>query len=565
MHFPVGISNFKELIQGGYQFIDKTLFIKEIIEDSAKVIVITRPRRFGKTMNMSMLQQFLQYEKENVFSGLAIKDNEEFCQKHQNKYPVIFVSFKGIKHTNFLDAYAAIRELLSKLYEEHAYLLDGNALSESEKAKFERIRNKTTEDSAEISYAMANLTLYTKKKYNQLPILLIDEYDTPIHSAYAEGYYKEMIGFMRIVLGEALKDNNELGKAVITGITRVAKESLFSGVNNLEVYSLLRKHYGQYFGFTEEEVKSILPGDGSIPIEPICEWYNGYQIGEYRVYNPWSIINCFKNDGILSPYWVNTSDNALVYRMVENAKPSVKIRFEELIQGKTQRQELSDNLTFGYLENDENAIWTLLVHTGYLNVVSSELDDNGQLFAIIAIPNKEVMSIYVQMVKKWFMLSNQASNYYNELLATLEQGDVNEFKEHVAEYIRESGSYFDFSKNTPERVFHVFMLGLLVGLRSKYEISSNKEAGNGRYDIIFIPKYPQQRGIILEFKTIDKVDLLLSKAKEALEQIKDKEYFQIFRQHNIESVLAIGLAFCGKQVEVAHENLNVANYLRKHD
>ena len=563
MHFPVGISSFKELIQGGYQFIDKTLFIKEIVEDSAKVIVITRPRRFGKTMNMSMLQQFLQYEKENLFAGLVINDNEEFCQKHQNKYPVIFVSFKGIKHTNFLDAYAAIRELLSKLYEEHAYLLDGNALSEPEKAKFERIRNKTTEDSAEISYAIANLTLYTKKKYNQLPILLIDEYDTPIHSAYAEGYYKEMIGFMRIVLGEALKDNNELGKAVITGITRVAKESLFSGVNNLEVYSLLRKHYGQYFGFTEEEVKSILPSDGSIPIEPICEWYNGYQIGEYRVYNPWSIINCLKNDGILSPYWVNTSDNALVYRMVEDAKPSVKIRFEELIQGKTQRQELSDNLTFGYLENDENAIWTLLVHTGYLNVVSSELDDNGQLFAIIAIPNKEVMSIYVQMVKKWFMLSNQASNYYNELLATLEQGDVSGFKEHIAEYIRESGSYFDFGKNTPERVFHVFMLGLLVGLRGKYAINSNKEAGNGRYDIIFIPRNPQQRGIILEFKTIDKVDLLPSKAKEALEQIKDKKYFQIFKQRNVESVLAIGLAFCAKQVEAVHEDLDVTSYCMK--
>jgi hypothetical protein len=323
----------------------------------------------------------------------------------------------------------------------------------------------------------------------------------------------------------------------------------------------LNEKYGQDFGFLEEEVKSILPTDGSIPIKPICEWYNGYQIGKYRVYNPWSIINCIDNNGILSPYWVNTSDNALVYRMIEHAKPSVKIRFEELIQGKTQRQELTDNLTFGYLENDENAIWTLLVHTGYLNVVSSEIDDNGQLFATIAIPNKEVMSIYVQMVKKWFMLSNQASNYYNELLATIEQGDINGFKEHIAEYIRESGSYFDFSKNTPERVFHVFMLGLLVGLRGKYEISSNKEAGNGRYDIIFIPKNPQQRGIILEFKTIDKAELLSTKAQEALEQIKNKEYFLIFKQHSVKSVLAIGMAFCGKQVEATHENLDVVSYL----
>ena len=272
MKFPIGISDFKELRQGGYQFIDKTLFIKEIMEDGAKVIVITRPRRFGKTMNISMLQQFLQYEKENLFEELAINQDQYFCQKYQNKYPVIFVSFKSIKHTNFADAYAAIKELLSKLYEKHADLLEGDALSKSEKLKFEKIRNKTTDDSADISYSIANLTLYTKKKYNQPPILLIDEYDTPIHSAYAEGYYKEMIGFMRIMLGEALKDNDDLGKAVVTGITRVAKESLFSGVNNLKVYTLLNEKYGQYFGFTEEEVMSLL--SKNIALEPIRDWFS---------------------------------------------------------------------------------------------------------------------------------------------------------------------------------------------------------------------------------------------------------------------------------------------------
>ena len=555
MKLPIGISNFKELIDGVYQFIDKTLFIKEVIEDSAKVIVITRPRRFGKTINMSMLQHFLQYEKENLFKNLAISRNEEFCKHHQNKYPVIFVSFKSIKHSSFIGAYSLIKELLRKLYEEHVYLLEGAILSEPEKLIFEKIRNKTTDDSADLGFAIANLTLYVHKKYNQLPILLIDEYDTPIHSSYAEGYYEDMIGFMRIILGEALKDNDYLGKAVITGITRVAKESLFSGVNNLAVYSLLSKEYAQYFGFTEEEVKYLLPKD--VSLEPIKDWYNGYQIGECRVYNPWSIISYLKYNEVLSPYWVNTSDNALVYKLIENAKPSVKLRFEKLIQGEAAKQILSDNLTFGYLDNDENAIWTLLVHTGYLNVIASELDQRGRLHAIISIPNKEVMSIYDLLVEQWFMLKNQASNYYEELLASLEQGEVIVFKEHIIAYINESGSYFDFGNNAPERVFHVFMLGLLVGLREKYDISSNKEAGLGRYDIIFVPKNKKQNGILLEFKIAKTAKELLNKASEALTQIKNRQYVQVFKQQEIKSVLAIGMAFYGKKMELVHEEIKL--------
>jgi hypothetical protein len=235
----------------------------------------------------------------------------------------------------------------------------------------------------------------------------------------------------------------------------------------------------------------------------------------------------------------------------------VKIRFENLIQGKTERQILSDNLTFGYLNNDENAIWTLLVHTGYLNVISSDLDARGRLNAAISIPNKEVMSIYEDLVERWFILTKQASNYYEELIDSLANGDAIGFKEHVAEYISESGSYFDFGKNTPERVFHVFMLGLLVGLRSKYDISSNKEAGSGRYDIIFVPKDKNRSGILLEFKIAKTSQELLSKAEEALKQIKDKQYTQIFFKHAVGNVLAIGMAFCGKELELLHENIQL--------
>jgi hypothetical protein len=560
MKLPIGISDFQKLIVGEYQFADKTLFIKDIIEEGSDVILITRPRRFGKTLNLSMLYYFLQTnpsQKKNLFTGLKISKDLDFCREHQNKYPVIFVSFKAIKYSNFADALSGIKELLRKLYEEHCYLLEGTLLSEAEKVIFDKIRNKTTKDIADIGYAIANLVLYVKRHYDQLPILLIDEYDTPLHSAYVADYYDDMIDIIRLMLGEALKDNTPLSQAIITGITRVAKESIFSGVNNLAVYSLLNKQYGQYFGLTEMEVKVMLPKDGSIAIEPIKDWYNGYQIGDYKLYNPWSIINCLNNDGALIPYWVNTSDNSLVYRMIEDAKPMVKIRFENLIQGKTERQILSDNLTFGYLNNDENAIWTLLVHTGYLNVISSDLDARGRLNAVISIPNKEVMSIYEDLVERWFMLTKQASNYYEELIGSLVNGDVIGFKEHVAEYISESGSYFDFGKNTPERVFHVFMLGLLVGLRSKYEISSNKEAGSGRYDIIFVPKDKNKNGILLEFKIAKTSQELLSKAEEALKQIKDKQYTQIFVKHAVGNVLAIGMAFCGKELELLHENIQL--------
>jgi hypothetical protein len=552
MNFPIGVSDFKKLREGNYQFIDKTLFIKDIMNDGAEVIVITRPRRFGKTMNMSMLRHYLSYGEEKLFEGLAITENKEFCLKHQNQYPVIFVSFKSIKCSTYNESYSEFKEILRKLYEEYAYLIEGNLLSAHEKKIFESIRSKAAEDSSDISNAIANLTKYLKKRHNKAPILLLDEYDTPIHSAYTAGFYEEMIGLMRAILGAALKDNDYLGKAVVTGITRVAKESLFSGVNNLEVYTLLRKDYGQYFGFTEEEVRSLMPADSSVSIEVIKDWYNGYQIGGYQVYNPWSIISYCKHGGTPQAYWVNTSDNALVYKLIMNAKTSVKLRFENLIQGEIQQQILSDSLTFAYLDNDEDAIWTLLVHTGYLNVLLSEIDERGRLHATISIPNKEVMSVYDQLVEKWFMLTNQASNYYEGLINSLSQGNVAAFKDHVAEYIRESGSYFDFNKNTPERVFHVFMLGLLVGLRGKYEISSNKEAGSGRYDIIFIPKDIRKNGIILEFKVCDKVEELEAKAKEALVQIRQKQYIDAFKQRGINSVLSIGMAFCGKEVFTKH-------------
>jgi hypothetical protein len=559
IRLPIGISDFQKLIIGKYQFADKTLFIKDIINDGADVILITRPRRFGKTLNLSMLNYFLQIDPpqhENLFAGLAISKDQDFCKEHQNKYPVIFVSFKSIKYSNFVDAYSGIKELLRKLYEEHKYLLDGDILSEPEKVIFEKMRNKTTDDLADIGNAIANLTLYVKRQYNQLPIVLIDEYDTPIQESYLQSYYAEMIDLMRIILGQALKDNTILHKAVVTGITRIAQESLFSGVNNLEVYSLLREEYGEYFGFSEEEVIKLLSLSAqSLSIEPIKEWYNGYQVGKYVLYNPWSIINCLKNHGKLKPYWLHTASNGLINKLLIEAKSKIKQQFEALLQGKTIEQAISENLVFADIDTKEEALWSLLLYAGYLKVISSELI-GSRLIAQMSIPNKEVSFVYDEIVEGWFSRAISLESY-DSFVRSLFTGDMDKFKIYLSNYIMQSGSYFDFNSNTSEQVFHVFVLGLVVGLRDRYSIYSNHESGLGRFDVIFMPKNKGDKGIVLEFKKSASVELLLNKAQEALEQINTKEYVTIFKQAEVIEVIAIGMSFCGKKMELVYENIEV--------
>lgn len=555
---PIGISDFQELIKGKYIFADKSLFIKEIMEDGAKVILITRPRRFGKTLNLSMLYYFLQHDHsqdENLFKNLFISKNIAFCKEHQNQYPVILISFKDIKQNTYTEAYSDIVELIRQLYEKHRYLLEGNLLSVSEKNIYESLLNKIA-SASDIKAAIKQLSEYIARKFSKLPIILIDEYDTPIQEAYLKGYYHEMIELMRSILGRALKDNSFLFKAVITGITRISQESLFSGLNNISVYSVLREKLGQYFGFTEEEVlKLLIASNQSVSILSIKEWYNGYQLGKYVLYNPWSIINCLDNNGALQPYWVNTSSNDLITKLLSNSKPVIKQQFEELLQGNIVEQPLSENLVFLDIETSEEALWSLLLYAGYLKVLSSELR-GSRLVAKIAIPNREVGFVYDKIVEQWFSTVISLDSY-DKFVQSLAKGDIDIFKAYVSTYIIQAGSYFDFNSNTAEQVFHVFILGLVVGLRDHYIIRSNQESGLGRYDLIFIPKDKGRRGILLEFKTSDTVALLLDRAQEALMQIKDKQYIQILRQHNVASVLAIGLAFYSKQLEVAYEHINI--------
>lgn len=561
MKFPIGIDDFKKLIEGNYLFADKSLLIKDIIEDGSDVILITRPRRFGKTLNLSMLYYFLGQNHsghENLFEGLNISKDKAFCKEHQQQYPVIFISFKDIKEATYEQSYNAITELIRRLYKEHQYLLEGNLLTEDEKSIYKNLlEEKATE--TKVKGALWQLSEYMTKKYKKAPIILIDEYDTPIQEAYLRGYYQEMIDLMRSIFGQALKGNKFLGKAILTGITRIAQESLFSGLNNFEVYSLLREDYGQYFGFTEEEMSKLLTESKQqeIPIASIKEWYNGYQIGKYVLYNPWSIINCLKNHGEMKPYWLHTASNALISELLSHAKPFVKQQLEELLQGRTIEQPIFENLVFLDIKRREEALWSLLLYAGYLKVLSSKLE-GYELMAKLVIPNKEVGFVYDQIIAGWFH-DAIGRNSYLSFVQSLSKGEVDTFKQYISDYLMQTSSYFEFNSKTEEQTFRVFILGLVVGLRDDYVIQSNQESGLGRFDVMFIPKHKGKNGIVLEFKKCENIELILDKAKEALEQIKNKRYIEKFKQHNVDSILTIGLAFCGKNVELAHENINLSS------
>ncbi|RZI47626.1 AAA family ATPase, partial [Rickettsiales endosymbiont of Peranema trichophorum] len=359
MKLPVGVSDFREIVREEYVFTDKTLLIKEVLEDGAKVILITRPRRFGKTLNLSMLYYFLDHSQpkdENLFEKLNIGQDRAFCEEHQHKYPVIFISFKDVKQSTYRGAYDNIVVLVREVYSSHRYLLQSDCLNEDEKARFVELLNERGRKS-HIASAIKQLCIYIQRHCGKNPIILIDEYDTPIQEAYLHKYYEKMVELMRSMLGQALKDNSYLTKAVVTGITRISQESLFSGLNNIEVYSLLREDYGQYFGFTEDEVLKLLEETKqAVSLDAIKEWYNGYQIGKHILYNPWSIIKCLKNHGKLETYWVKTSGNELIEELLKEAKPEVRKEFEELLQGKVITQVLSENLVFPDIKKKPEAL-----------------------------------------------------------------------------------------------------------------------------------------------------------------------------------------------------------------
>ena len=558
MHLPIGYDNFGDLIEKKLDFVDKTLFIKEVLDKvETQVSVISRPRRFGKTLNLSMLRHFLAPQihgktTQDLFKGLKITELGDQYMRHQGKYPVIFITLKSIKDRDYDRAYGSLCKQLSLLYHEHYLLLSSPKLTESDKKIFLSILEQQASIN-NISTALSDLCRYLYQHYGVKAWLLIDEYDTIFQAGYLHGYYHEMIDLMRGLFGNALKTNDFLDRAVITGILRVSKESLFSGANNIKVCSIMDNDYSEHFGFTETEVEELLKkAHLSDHYDDIRRWYNGYQIGNSIIYNPWSLVNCVQNQGLLKPYWVNTSGNDLVKHLLARGSRQLKMDLESVIHNESITALIDENLVFSNLENDKNAVWSLLLFSGYFKVIHIESKD-VLLQCELAVPNQEIMSLYRDIIRKW--LSEPLDNtQYLEFLLSLTEGRVEEFEDRLQRYLLETMSIFDASGHEPEKFYHGFVLGMMVSLSDTHEVKSNHESGYGRYDVLLIPKDPEQLGIILEFKTAHEKKTTLKKAAGMrCGKLTNVNTQPNMRAQGIRNILKMGLAFRGKQVCVLTE------------
>ncbi len=562
MPLSLGHDDFKELIDYRLDFVDKSLFIQEVLDDrGTKVAVITRPRRFGKTLNLSMLRYFLVAEAhgkstQGLFDGLKIAALGEEYMQHQGRYPVIFVTFKEVKNNHFEAAYDLMKTLMSQVYREYQHELPNSPrLSPSDKENFLAVLERRADESA-VRSALVDLCYYLYQHYQVKPWLLIDEYDTPIQAAYVHDYYDPMLNLMRGIFGAALKTNPYLERAVITGILRVAKESLFSGLNNLKVYTLTNSQYGQYFGFTEDEVENLLQQAGLQQQAPaIRDWYNGYKAGTYTVYNPWSIVKCIREQGELAPYWVNTSDNQLIKILLLGSSEGFRTQFEDLLQGKTIEKAIDETLAFAGLKNNERGAWSLLFAAGYLKVVASQRVED-ELQCQLDIPNREVRGLYRHIIREW-LADDYDTKWFDTFLNHLLTGDLVAFEQDLKHLVEQTFSVHDISKD-PEVFYHGFMVGAAASLyhNPNYEIKLNREAGYGRYDYMIFSRDENKLTILIELKRVPKetpnLDQALDQALEqaaqqALAQMELQNYAAEARQRGRTKILQIGLAFSGKR------------------
>ena len=566
-HLPTSCEDFRVLIDQQLLFVDKSLLIKDFIDNQgAQVNLITRPRRFGKTLNLSMLHYFfaekvLKKSTEGLFNGLKISKAGEHYMAHQGKYPVIFLTFKEMEAESYEELIDKTRELISNVYSKHLELLDSPHIIKQHKQKIEIILENSASD-AHFQMALLNLTEYLYMHYQKKVIVLIDEYDTPIQAGYFNNYYEKVIKMMRGLLGSCLKTNPYLERALLTGITRVSKESLFSGLNNLAVYSLLDDEYSEYFGFTEAEVNMLaekMNYQGKL-IE-MRDWYNGYEIGGVTLYNPWSIINCLSRKGRIKNYWLNTSGNELIRKLLIRSSLRFKQDFERLLKRETIHKLIREDMVYGSLDTDESLIWSLFFVAGYLKIVA-KLESNekyhGGVYCALSIPNREIHEYYCLLIQEW-LAGTKGVGWCVEFLEELLAGNVKEFEVGLKEVLENIVSSHDAASET---FYHGLVLGFIATLKN-YEIKSNRESGKGRYDITVIPRDPQVLGLLFELKSVEKTttDAKLAKqAQKALKQIDDKNYVAEFRQRGIHKVLKIALVFKGKdfQLKYVEENLNKA-------
>lgn len=554
---PIGIDDFKTLIEGNYYFIDKSLLIQEFINNSASVILTPRPRRFGKTLNMSMIKYFfdinMKEECRKLFDELNIEKDREIM-KLQGAYPVIFITFKDLKFIDFKDSISAVRGLMSEVYREYMYILDSENLVEVDKEDFNNILYSRGSIPL-LTNAIKNLSRYLYKHHNKKVIVLIDEYDVPIQEGYMNDYYNEVVLFMRNLLGSVLKGNLYIEKALLTGILRVTKESIFSGLNNLEVNTIIGNKFSDKFGFLTSDIDEILSYYKRDNIneekEMIKKWYNGYVFGNNIIYNPWSVLNYINNyEEGFKPYWINSSENILVKKILSNGNEEIKREFEELIENNSIKKVIDDNVVMDEIEGSSESVWSFLLMTGYLKATKKE-NIEGILHCTLAIPNKEVYIYFKNMILKWFDDSLSMLKYKNMLNALI-TGDIENFGYLFKHFVLNNLSYFDVSGKEPEKIYHAFVLGMLVSLSENYEVKSNKESGFGRYDVMIIPKNISKYGIIVEFKKINELskETMEEATKKALSQIENKRYESELVERGINNIIKLAIVFKNKEVEI---------------
>lgn len=547
----IGINDFKKLREENYYYVDKSLLIKEIIDEDAEVLLLPRPRRFGKSLNLSMLRYFFENsenDNSNLFSGLKIAENEFNCLEKMGKFPVINLDFKGSRANNWELALQRLKRSIAVEFQRHSYLLKSDKLLEYEKEEYQDIMALKADQTA-YEFALENLSRYLKEFHQQNVIILIDEYDEAVQASYLNEYYDQMLDFMRSFLIRGLKGNPNLEKGILTGILRVAKESIFSGLNNLLVSGLLESKYDQFFGLLEKEVEEIFSYyDLEYRLQEVKRWYNGYYFGDQLVYNPWSIINCIASQGELKPYWVNTSGNELIKDLIINAEAEVKGQFEDLLKNKSFKTRIDENIVFADVRTKSSSLWSFLLYSGYLKA-NTRQREQGRLYCELEIPNQEIKYIYEEIIYDW-LEESISSNKLSEMLTALITGNIEEFSLIFKDFVLSSMSSFDPAGNEAEKVYHAFVLGLLLNLNDNYEINSNRESGYGRYDIMVIPNKKDKLGIIIEFKKVADNENLDKAVKAALKQIEERKYQQELEKRGIKNVIHLGIAFSGKNVKI---------------
>ena len=548
---PIGISDYR-LASTEYYYIDKTMLIKDFLDERPMVSLFTRPRRFGKTLNMDMLRTF--FEKSDEDTSIYFKNKKIWAcgqkyRDYQGKYPVIFVSFKDVKCETWQDTYGNIYKLLQKEFERHLELLDSPALNEYDKQKIKDFLDGKADEN-DCMAAFATLSEMLDKHFCIAPIIIVDEYDTPIQQGYMRGFYDSVIRFMRNLFSGGLKDNKHLSYGFLTGILRVAKESIFSGLNNPKINTILENKYSQYFGFTPDEVKEMARYyKAEDKYDEICAWYDGYRFGKSEIFNPWSVINYFSNECEPRAFWQSTGNNEIIGEVLTNANESIYEKLNQLLQGKSVLTYIDPSVIYPQIKNNPSSVYSFLLVAGYLKITKVEPSFNGDFMCEVALPNKEIAYVYnKEILQKLNDIIPQSTAI--SIQEAIYSGNSTALQNLLQKLLLESVSNFDTAH---ENFYHGLVLGLCVILDNRYEITSNRESGTGRYDIALMPKAEGLPGILIELKAAKDVsaEQLIQLAQDALTQIEEKQYDTIMKSRKIAPIFKYGVAFSGKNVEIA--------------